>query len=61
MSKGLVAGLSLCLLALLLGGILFIEGCHEAHWTSPDVFILIIFLGMLSPLPGVALQIEEAK
>jgi hypothetical protein len=61
MSKGLVAGLSLCLLALLLGGLLFIEGCHEAHWSSPAIFISVTFLGMLSPLPGVALQIEEAK
>jgi len=50
MSKGLVAGLSPCLLALLLGGLFFVKSYHEAHWSSPAVFISIIFLGTLSPL-----------
>ncbi len=52
MSKGLVAGLSPCLLALLLGGLFFVKSYHEAHWSSPAVFISIIFLGTLSPLLG---------
>ena len=52
MSKGLVAGLSLCLLALLLGGLFFVKSYHEAYWSSPAVFISIIFLGALSLLLG---------
>jgi hypothetical protein len=49
MSKGLVAGFSVCLLALLLGGLFFIKSHHEAYWTSPSVFVSITFLGTLSP------------
>ena len=52
MSKRLVAGLSLCLLALLLGGLFFIKSYHEAYWSSPAVFVSITFLGMVSPLAG---------
>ena len=52
MSKGLVAGLFLCLLALLLGGLLFVKSYHEAYWSSPAVFISITFPGTLSPLLG---------
>jgi hypothetical protein len=52
MSKRLVAGFSLCLVGLLLGGLFFIESYHEAYWSSPAVFILITFLGALSPLLG---------
>jgi len=50
MSKGLVAGLFLCLLALLLGGLFFVKSYHEAYWSSPDVLISITFPGTLSPL-----------
>ena len=61
MSKGLVTGLFLCLLALLLGGLFFVKSYHEAYWSSPAVFISITFLGTPSPLlgdllPGAALQ-----
>jgi hypothetical protein len=52
MSKGLVVGFSLCLLALLLGGLFFIKSYHEAYWSSPAVFISITLLGTLSPLLG---------
>jgi len=52
MSKGLVAGLFLCLLALPLGGLFFVKSYHEAYWSSPAVFISIIFLGALSLLLG---------
>lgn len=52
MGKRLVAGLSLCLLALLLGGLFFIKSYHEAYWSSPAVFVSITLLGMLSPQVG---------
>jgi len=52
MNKGLVVGFCLCLLSLLLGGLFFIKSYHEAYWSSPAVFILITFLGTLSPLLG---------
>jgi len=52
MSKGLIVGLSLCLLALLLGSLFFIESYHDAYWSSPAAFVLITLLGTLSPLLG---------
>ncbi len=52
MSKGLIAGFVLCLLALLLGSLFFIKSYHEVYWSSPAAFILITLLGMLSPFPG---------
>ena len=66
MGKGLVAGTFLCLLALLLGSLSFINRYHEANWSSPDVFVLTTSLGVLSPLLGslllgVALQMKKAK
>ena len=66
MSKGLVAGFALCLLALLLGGCFFVKSYHEAYWSNPAVFISITCLGMLSPLlggrtVGAALRMGKAK
>jgi len=52
MSKWLVAGFSLCPLALLPGGLFFIKSYHDAYWTSPTVFVSITFLGTLCPLLG---------
>jgi hypothetical protein len=52
MSKGLVVGFCLCLLALLLGGLFFIKSYHEAYWTSPAVFVSITILDTLCPLLG---------
>lgn len=52
MSKGLVAGFALCLLALVLGGLFFIRSYHEAYWSSPVAFIPTTLVSMLSPLLG---------
>ena len=60
MSKGLAAGISLCFLALL-GGLFVTKSYHKASWPSRAVFIPITLLGMLSPLPVVALQTKEVK
>jgi hypothetical protein len=66
MSKGLVPGTFLCLLALLLGGLFFIKSYPKAYWSIPDVFFLTTSLGVLWPLPGslllgTALRMGQAK
>ena len=53
MSKRLVAGFALSVLALVLGGLFFAKSFHEAYWSSPGVFLTVTVLGLLaSPLGG---------
>jgi hypothetical protein len=52
MNKRLVAGAAICLPALVLGGLFFVESYHEVYRSSPPVFVLITLLGAFCPLAG---------
>ncbi len=52
MSKGLLAGIALCLLALVLAGLFFVPDYHEAYWSSPAVFVPVTLLGLAASLAG---------
>ena len=45
-------GFVLALLAVLLGGLLFIRGCQDIYWANPAVFILLTVIGVVSALCG---------
>jgi hypothetical protein len=52
MNKRLVAGAAICLPALVLGGLFFVESYHEVYRSSPPVFVLITLLGAFCHLAG---------
>ena len=52
MTKRIYWGFVLALLAVLLGGLLFIRGCQDIYWANPAVFILLTVIGVVSALCG---------
>lgn len=52
MIKGIYWGFVLGLLAVLLGGLLFIRGYQDIYWANPAAFILLTIIGVVSALCG---------
>lgn len=52
MTKRIYWGFVLALLAVLLGGLLFIRGYQDIYWANPAVFILLTVIGVVSALCG---------